>query len=132
MTNTPTAPVPIQDVDYPARHAYQQSCIGQADPLGQSICQIGAIPANTEFVIQTLSASGSGALPIGGITIDMYNGTTQASIYFPVTQQTPNYWAATQAVTLYAGPNAVPTCNSQSSPGGFVACTFVGYLVTLQ
>jgi hypothetical protein len=132
VTNTPTAPVPIQDVDHPARHAYQQSCQGNADSLGQSLCEIGPIPANSMFVIQTLSVSGSGTIPTGGVNISIYNGTSQAGVYLPVVQQTANYWAATQAVTLYAGLNAVPSCNSQSSPGGFVACTFVGYLVTLQ
>jgi hypothetical protein len=115
VTNIATAPVPIQDVDYPARHAYQQSCQGNADSLGQSICEIGPIPANSMFVIQTLSASGRGTIPIAGVTVSTYNGTSQVSTYLPVVQQTPNFWAATQAVTLYSGPNAVPSCNSQSS-----------------
>src|SRR5215472_2397030 len=132
VANTRSTPVPNQDVDHPARHSFQGSCGGSADPWGQAYCSIGPIPANTEFVIQTLSTSGNGSIPVGGVAVGVNNGTTNASSFLPVVEQTPNYWAGIQSVTLYAGPNAVPSCTVQTTPSnGFVACTFVGYLVNL-
>jgi hypothetical protein len=132
VANTPSAPVPTRDVDYPARHSFQETCSGNADQSGTAICSIGAIPGNSEFVIQTLSAGVNGKAPFGGVQVTINNGTQLGGIQLPVIEQSsPNDWAATQAVTLYVGPNGVPQCTANTSPGGFLFCSFVGYLVSL-
>ena len=121
-----------RDVDHPARRPFQDVCSADVNPYGQAHCSIAEIPANTEFVIQTVSASGSGGIPTGGLVVMTNNGSSKASNYLPIVQQTPNYWAATQAVTMYAGPTSIPSCDDYSSPGGNETRTFVGYLLSLQ
>ena len=92
VTNTPLEPVPTRDVDYPARHPFQETCGGNADQSGTAICSIGLVPANTEFVIQTLSAGIShGSAPFGGVQVTINNGTQLGGIQLPVIQQSsPN------------------------------------------
>ena len=52
VTNTPANPVPDRDVDAAGRHPFASSCsVGDGD----NECSLPTVPANTEYVIQTIA-----------------------------------------------------------------------------
>ena len=79
VTNTASSPVPIQDVDVPGRHPYQQTC---SSPNSES-CVMPVVSANTELVIQTVSMLSveSNVAPLGELVTT--GGGQQATSFFP-------------------------------------------------
>jgi hypothetical protein len=126
----------IRDQDNPARHPFVTSCFF----LDAGICQTPAIPTGQEFVIETISVSGSGSpgnsVAIIGITTDTGGvGTTitlnpvfDSGIEQPILFD----FSTAQPLRLYADPGTVVQCFVTTKQGFPSAeCLFSGYLVSL-
>jgi hypothetical protein len=126
VANTPANPVPNQDVDFPARHPYQQTCSAAApDANGSLLCNMPIVPPNTEVVIQSVSMLVEGS-PIVS-QIQTTGGGVQAGMVIPLVNNIAN-----QPLTLYIDPGTVATCQSllTKAPGA-MGCTITGYTVSL-
>jgi hypothetical protein len=138
VTNTRSAPVPNQDVDAPARHPFALVCRFLTSSVG---CNPPPVPANTEFVIQTVDIIGETGLagtpwPLSfGIVETLAGGqVTTINIGFPVVNSGGMFGTATQSLTAYADPGVTLFCGITSPialPSGDVTCTIVGYTVSL-
>jgi hypothetical protein len=132
VTNTPSSPVPIQDVDVPGRHPYQQTC----NSISSESCTLPVVAANTELVIQTVSILSvfSNVAPLGELVTT--GGGEQAESYFSLVLAQSGQYAATQALIQYADPGTQPTCQTtaqhalESAVPTFF-CTVTGYTISL-
>ena len=136
VTNTPANPVPNRDVDAPGRHPFASSC---TEGFGGQTCLFRAVPANTEYVIQTLTVvltAGPGlpAQPSAGEFETTAGGTTAGVAIFPLINSGGEVGSATQSLTAYADPGTTPICAVQTPtflPSSVVTCTITGYTVSL-
>ncbi len=136
VTNTPANPVPNQDVDAPGRHPFAATCtVGS----GGQECSLSTVPANTEYVIQTITViltAGPGlpAQPSAGEFETTAGGTTAGVAFFPLINSGGEVASATQSLTAYADPGTTPICAVQTPnflPDSVVTCTITGYTVSV-
>jgi hypothetical protein len=136
VTNTRSAPVPNQDVDAPGRHPF---ALVRTCPTTTIFCFFPPVPANTEFVIQTVSIAGQTGLantpwPLSIGFMFPITGGAQPPFAFPVVNSGGMYGSATQSLTAYADPGTSPFCEVLfpiALPSGTVTCTITGYAVSL-
>ena len=133
VANTRSTPIPIQDVDNPARHPLQVLCQAKApDQFGAFSCSMPAVPSNMEFVIQTVSFSGTGT-QVGTVSIVTTGGGTSLATFVPVVQTSTSFFNALP-LTQYADPGTSPSCEATintSAVAGSMQCDLIGYLVSL-
>jgi hypothetical protein len=134
VTNTPSSPVPNQDVDAPGRHPFAATC------SGVSFCSFPTVLAGTELVIQTLvgQISPCPGAPQAFVQLGTTTGGTQTvAALLTFNLSAPGFGAGvTQSLTAYADPGTAPICS-----GGAVAvpeanlptvtCFITGYTVSL-
>lgn len=132
VTNTSASPVPIQDVDVPGRHPYQQTC----SSTNSESCTLPAVPVNAELVIQTVSVLSvqSNVAPLGELVTT--GGGQLAESFFTLVPAQSGQYSATQALIQYADPGTQPTCQTtaqhviDSETATFI-CTVTGYTISL-
>jgi len=132
VTNTASSPVPIQDVDVPGRHPYQQTC----SSVNSESCVMPAVAANTELVIQTVSMLSvlSNVAPLGELLT--MGGGEQATSFFSLVPAQAGQYSATQPLIQYADPGTQPTCQTTAqhvilSETATFLCTVTGYTISL-
>jgi hypothetical protein len=146
VTNTPTMkiktdadnPVFVQDVDSPARQAFQQKLnFNLADGFSEVCMPIATVPAGKRLVIEYVSARVT--IP-GGHKLRAMNVFTNLNGDFAYHHLMPtptgvfNEYVVGQQVRLYADPNTqVNICASRDNGDGIapVLATISGYLVDL-
>jgi hypothetical protein len=97
-----------------------------------------AVPANTEYVIQTLTIvlqAGTVPAPLTQGELQTTTAGKQATIAnFPVVSSGGQFRAATLSLTAYADPGAALLCGVGTSinlPNSVVTCAITAYTVSL-
>lgn len=133
VMNTRATPVPNQDVDQPARHAFTQSC---PLPIGAAFCTMQPpVPAGNVFVVQTVIAD------------QLDNTLSPAVLYYTTTTNTvgntvslpavaeynfPQHALTLANVNIYQDPGTSPSCEGSGIGSQvFESCYASGYLVTI-
>ena len=129
----------IRDQDQPAQHPFVTDCVTS----DQGFCNTPAIPTGQEFVIETISVSGSGTpgSSVARISIDISAAdtgrVTTAIELNPVFdsgfgQPVASDFSTAQPLRLYADPGSILSCFFLTKQGSRQAeCVFSGYLVSL-
>jgi hypothetical protein len=135
VANTSADPVPNKDVDSAGRHPFASSC-SIAD--GNQECFLPAVPANTEYVIQTptvvLQAGTTPAPQSLGEFQTTAGGTTATVANFPLVNSGGEFGSATESLTAYSDPGTTPLCVVQTPtflPSSVLTCAITGYTVSL-
>jgi len=130
VTNNVDNPVQNQDVDALGRHPFLSSC------SGQDSCQLSAVPANKEWVIQTISVAISippSSPPAIAELETTTGGITGFPVQFPVVSIIEGFGYALQSVTAYADPGTAPICTYVAAPllkGANISCSISGYAIS--
>jgi hypothetical protein len=137
----------IRDQDNPARHPFTTFCASPQTTFVANGCDVPAIPAGQEVVIETISFDGA-ADPRNAVMDPLVDITPAAAGIIqhyslnPIfdsgrAQPTQAVYQGLQSLRLYAGPGEIISCsgftqNPNSSGIQFsVGCRMAGYFVTL-
>jgi hypothetical protein len=144
VVNTQANPVPIQDMDNPARQSVQHSCVCSI-PGGSAIDTDSVlVPLGKRLVIEFVSVhallptgqipevqvfTGTGALP-GGTTSMGH----QIALTGPLASAVTDIYQASQPVRLYADPGSevlIHVARNQTGGAATFKVTWTGHLVDL-
>ena len=135
VANTSANPVPNRDVDAAGRHPFALQCSASG---GDTECFFPVVPANTEWVIQTvtvvLQAGTVPAPPSYGVLQSAVGGPAVNVANFPVVNSGGQFGTATQSLTAYASPGTTPACAIETQvflPNSVFSCAISGYTVSL-
>ncbi len=145
VVNTPASPVPVRDVDNPARQPFQAQAVGGFADGASSTgdITIATVPAGKRLVIEHVSALGT-MLPTQkvinggsdviwtdpfGIIILQYHWDSQGSN----ADGSRDYFVVSEALRVYANPGPIRCFAERDSTAGAnpnsVTFTISGYLV---
>ena len=134
VTNTPTNPVPVQEVDNFAKHPFQVGTTSLTNAFNPAGLTLAVVPAGkrlvVEFISATCSPTGAGGTVPGPLAII----SAPATHYIALTPGNGVGRAGvSQMMRLYADPGAKVTLTLfPSTNAATVACSAAisGYLVT--
>ncbi len=132
VVNTPASPVPVRDVDNPARQPFQAQAVGGFADGASSTgdITIATVPAGKRLVIEHVSALGT-MLP----TQKVINGGSDViwTDPFGIIDGSRDYFVVSEALRVYANPGPIRCFAERDSTAGAnpnsVTFTISGYLV---